>query len=50
MKIIAILFLTILIDFLEFTIILPLLPRILTFYGSGTGLSHVSVNDMCERA
>ena len=40
-KIIAILFLSILIDFLEFAIILPLLPKILTYYGSGTGASHV---------
>jgi MFS family permease len=41
-KITAILFVSVLVDFLEFTIILPLLPKILTFYGSGTGVSHVS--------
>jgi len=40
-NIIGILFISILIDFLEFTIILPLLPKILTYYGSGTGVSHV---------
>lgn len=40
-NIIGILFISILIDFLEFTIILPLLPRILTYYGSGTGVSQV---------
>jgi hypothetical protein len=40
-NIISILFISILIDFLEFTIILPLLPKILTYYGSGTGANHV---------
>jgi hypothetical protein len=40
-NIIGILFISILIDFLEFTIILPLLPKILTYYGSGTGVSRV---------
>jgi len=40
-NIIVVLFISILIDFLEFTIILPLLPKILTYYGSGTGVSHV---------
>ncbi len=40
-NIINILFISILIDFLEFTIILPLLPKILTYYGSGTGSNHV---------
>ncbi|CAF3916463.1 unnamed protein product [Rotaria magnacalcarata] len=39
-NIIGILFISILIDFLEFTIILPLLPKILTYYGSGTDISH----------
>ena len=43
LNITRILFLSILIDFLEFTIILPLLPKILTYYGSGVGVSHVSV-------
>ncbi|CAF1429974.1 unnamed protein product [Adineta ricciae] len=42
-NIITILFISILIDFLEFTIILPLLPKILTYYGSGTGVSHDSL-------
>jgi len=42
MKIITILFLSVLIDFLEFTIILPLLPKILTYYGSDTGANHVN--------
>ena len=40
-NIIRILFISILVDFLEFTIILPLLPKILTYYGSGTGASRV---------
>jgi len=40
-NIIGILFISILIDFLEFTIILPLLPKILTYYGSGTGVNRV---------
>jgi hypothetical protein len=40
-NIIKIIFISILIDFLEFTIILPLLPKILTYYGSGTGDNHV---------
>jgi hypothetical protein len=40
-NIINILFLSILIDFLEFTIILPLLPKILTYYGNETGSNHV---------
>ncbi|CAM4775846.1 unnamed protein product [Rotaria magnacalcarata] len=39
-NIIGILFISILIDFLEFTIILPLLPKILTYYGSRTDISH----------
>lgn len=43
MKTIVILFVSILIDFLEFTIILPLLPKILTYYGSGTGVNHDSL-------
>jgi MFS family permease len=42
-NIIGILFISILIDFLEFTIILPLLPKILTYYGSGTGVSRDSL-------
>ncbi|CAF0757629.1 unnamed protein product [Adineta steineri] len=42
-NIIGILFISILIDFLEFTIILPLLPKILTYYGSGTDISHDSL-------
>ncbi len=33
-NIVNVLFISILIDFLEFTIILPLLPKILTYYGS----------------
>ena len=41
MNIIAILFISILIDFLEFTIILPLLPKILTYYGSTSGSHQV---------
>lgn len=40
-NIITILFISILIDFLEFTIILPLLPKILTYYGTGDGANHV---------
>ena len=36
-----VLFLSVLIDFLEFTIILPLLPKILTYYGSRTGPDQV---------
>jgi len=40
-NIISVLFISILIDFLEFTIILPLLPKILTYYGSGIGPDHV---------
>lgn len=40
-NIINILFISILIDFLEFTIILPLLPKILTYYGSEVGSNHV---------
>ncbi|UJR23605.1 hypothetical protein I4U23_026593 [Adineta vaga] len=39
-NIINILFISILIDFLEFTIILPLLPKILTYYGSETDSNH----------
>ncbi|CAF0792523.1 unnamed protein product [Adineta ricciae] len=35
-NVVNILFFSILIDFLEFTIILPLLPKILTYYGSET--------------
>ena len=35
-NIIKLLFISILINFLEFTIILPLLPKILTYYGSET--------------
>ncbi|UJR25310.1 hypothetical protein I4U23_006661 [Adineta vaga] len=42
-NIIGILFISILIDFLEFTIILPLLPKILTYYGSGIGIGHDSL-------
>jgi hypothetical protein len=41
LNIIGVLFISILIDFLEFTIILPLLPKILTYYGSGKDVSHV---------
>jgi hypothetical protein len=40
-NIINVLFISILIDFLEFTIILPLLPKILTYYGSETGPNQV---------
>ncbi|CAF1171290.1 unnamed protein product [Adineta ricciae] len=39
LNVVNILFFSILIDFLEFTIILPLLPKILTYYGSETN-SH----------
>ena len=45
MNIIAVLFTSILIDFLEFTIILPLLPKILTYYGSASGLNQVKTID-----
>lgn len=45
-NIIKILFVSILIDFLEFTIILPLLPKILTYYGSGTGENQVRAKCM----
>ncbi|CAF0748312.1 unnamed protein product [Adineta steineri] len=39
-NIINVLFISILIDFLEFTIILPLLPKILTYYGSQVDANH----------
>ena len=38
-NIIRVVFISILIDFLEFTIILPLLPKILTYYGSKPDVS-----------
>ncbi|CAF1138710.1 unnamed protein product [Rotaria sordida] len=42
-NIIRVLFISILIDFLEFTIILPLLPKILTYYGRDTGINQDSL-------
>ncbi|CAF4492742.1 unnamed protein product [Rotaria sp. Silwood2] len=43
LNIIGVLFISILIDFLEFTIILPLLPKILTYYGRGNDVHQDSL-------
>ena len=41
-NILKVLFFSVLVDFLEFTIILPLLPKILTYYGDANAVEPVN--------